>query len=256
MKKRNNIYNIVFIIAIFICIGIAIGTNSNNPILWFSVCLYTGIFVTFLINYKILNNRYGIIIGLILLLTLIVPYKLIYKDGGTKEYTALLYKVIVWHSIDFNEENGYKTGTEVHFIPNNFHSIDYYRTPTPPALSIINEKENEIFCNLGSYSWTKKVDGENKSIVSDSIHPIEMTYRESLNVEKGTEIYLDNVELNIIKVEIYNEKQTALIDFDIIYDNIEKTITIPNIETGTYVLVISTKYEQGNAIYSLKVNIN
>jgi len=72
------------------------------------------------------KKKYLIVFIIIVLLVLLFPIRAVYKDGGTKTYTALLYKIIVWNTIDFNEESGCKTGTEIHLFPNNFHSLDYY----------------------------------------------------------------------------------------------------------------------------------
>lgn len=68
-----------------------------------------------------------IIVTITILVILLFPIRTIYKDGGTKVYSAILYKVIVWNEVNDNYESGYKTGTEFHFFPNNFKSIDYYR---------------------------------------------------------------------------------------------------------------------------------
>lgn len=57
---------------------------------------------------------------------LFFPIRDIYKDGGTRTYTALTYKVIVWnHMLD---SDATKTGVEVHLFPNNFRRLDDYLT--------------------------------------------------------------------------------------------------------------------------------
>ena len=45
----------------------------------------------------------------------------IYNDGGTREYTALTYKIVVWHCLT---ENSTYSKTKVYFFPDNFKSID------------------------------------------------------------------------------------------------------------------------------------
>ena len=45
----------------------------------------------------------------------------IYKDGGTREYTALTYKIVVWNR--FTENSTYSK-TKVYFFPDKFKSID------------------------------------------------------------------------------------------------------------------------------------
>jgi len=70
---------------------------------------------------------------LIVLAVLLFPIKTQFREGGTTFYTAILYRVISWHAIISADEM--KTGTEVHFIPNNFHDYAYYfdRLPLEPA---------------------------------------------------------------------------------------------------------------------------
>ncbi|MBC8569674.1 hypothetical protein [Zongyangia hominis] len=58
------------------------------------------------------------------LLVLLTPLTATYKDGGTRTYTALLYKVIVWRPLEEGEDH--KTGTEVYIFPDNFHDLDFY----------------------------------------------------------------------------------------------------------------------------------
>lgn len=45
----------------------------------------------------------------------------IYNDGGTREYTALTYKIVVWNCLT---ENSTYSKTKVYFFPDNFKSID------------------------------------------------------------------------------------------------------------------------------------
>ena len=67
-----------------------------------------------------------IIIVIIIVVLLLIPFPLQARDGGTRIYNAILYKVVVWHRIDETQPGGYKTGIEVHFIPNNFNDLSEY----------------------------------------------------------------------------------------------------------------------------------
>lgn len=68
----------------------------------------------------------------VILLVLFLPiYKGSYDDGGTKEYGALLYKIVVWNKLqsEMNEDgSGEKTNlyqkTSVYWFPNNSKGID------------------------------------------------------------------------------------------------------------------------------------
>ena len=76
----------------------------------------------------------GIIIGIIVvvLLVLFLPVpKGTYDDGGTRDYCALTYKIVVWNKllVEVNEDGSagefytYRK-TSVFWIPDNFKSID------------------------------------------------------------------------------------------------------------------------------------
>jgi hypothetical protein len=45
----------------------------------------------------------------------------IYKDGGTREFTAVTYKIVMWNVVDPHYEY---THTSVYWLPDNFKSID------------------------------------------------------------------------------------------------------------------------------------
>jgi len=61
---------------------------------------------------------------LLILLILFVPLPSgMYKDGGTKEYSALTYKIVKWHKIDNRYDSGYYTKTSIYWFPDNFKSI-------------------------------------------------------------------------------------------------------------------------------------
>jgi len=61
-----------------------------------------------------------VVAAVILIIILVFPVRNTYKDGGTKTYTSLTYKVIIWNQLDG------KHGIELHIVPQNFHSLDYY----------------------------------------------------------------------------------------------------------------------------------
>lgn len=60
---------------------------------------------------------------LLILLILFVPLPSgMYKDGGTKEYSALTYKIVKWHV--FEDTGRYYINTSFYWFPDNFKSID------------------------------------------------------------------------------------------------------------------------------------
>lgn len=62
-----------------------------------------------------------VIIVLLLVLFLPIPSG-VYKDGGSRSYTSLTYKIVSWHRID--GANRIYDETKVYFFPKNFKSLD------------------------------------------------------------------------------------------------------------------------------------
>lgn len=184
-----------------------------------------------------------ILIIIAILIILLFPIRFRYKDGGTLEYRAILYRIIKWNTIE-----GYKD-TEIHFFPNNFHSIDYYKPLKPYSLNISNNS-SKVILNIGSYSWTEIVDGKEKNIQSDSIHPVDFKYSESLDVIPNQTLIISQ-EAVISRVEIYNDK--TLLNKNAIID--KNTIKVPILEKGTYTFILDIKFDEGEAIYSFKANV-
>lgn len=60
------------------------------------------------------------VIAVLLLLVIPIPTGL-HKDGGTREYTALTYKIVDWNRLT---SDGKYDKTSIFFFPNNFKSID------------------------------------------------------------------------------------------------------------------------------------
>ena len=68
-----------------------------------------------------MRKKVIVIVFIVLAMVLLIPIPTgVLRDGGTKTYTAVLYRIVVWHRIDDSYPGGFKTGTEVQFIPNNF----------------------------------------------------------------------------------------------------------------------------------------
>ena len=62
-----------------------------------------------------------IIVAAVLAAILLLPHKTVYRDGGTRDYRAILYRVVVWNRM--NEEGIYHN-MDVYFFPHNRRSID------------------------------------------------------------------------------------------------------------------------------------
>lgn len=67
-----------------------------------------------------------IIAILAILAVFFTPYVQVYKDGGTRTFTSLTYKVIMWKELPAID-GSHKTGTEIYLFPNNFFELSHYR---------------------------------------------------------------------------------------------------------------------------------
>lgn len=62
-----------------------------------------------------------LIVAVIAILVIPIPTGT-YKDGGTREYTSLTYKIVDWNRL--TDDGSTYSATKVYFFPNNFRSID------------------------------------------------------------------------------------------------------------------------------------
>ena len=70
-----------------------------------------------------MKKRTILLMAAAVLLILFVPIPTgTYKDGGTRTYTALTYKVVKWHRLT-GEDQVYSR-TAVYWFPDNFCSLD------------------------------------------------------------------------------------------------------------------------------------
>ncbi len=76
-------------------------------------------------------GRHGVRRALLSLAVLLaiacIPIPATLKDGGTRTYSALLYRVIVWHRL---AGSGYSTGVEVQLFPHNVGPLQDGPPPT------------------------------------------------------------------------------------------------------------------------------
>ena len=56
-----------------------------------------------------------------------IPVPATLKDGGTRTYSALLYRVVAWHRLG---GSGYSTGVEVQLFPRNVGPLQDGPPPT------------------------------------------------------------------------------------------------------------------------------
>ena len=83
-----------------------------------------------------------IICAIVLALILIIPIPIgPAKDGGTKEYVALTYKVVDWHA--FYDGDKILDKTSVYFFPDNFSSLTELRDRELGELGGNYDKQSE-----------------------------------------------------------------------------------------------------------------
>ena len=208
---------------------------------------------------KFLITMTGIFAGILLLL--FVPIKVQYRDGGTVEYRAISYKYIKWNVL--RNDGTYYEADDLYWFPKNFHSLEYYKPVETPVINVSVDSQ-QITCNVGSFHWSKTIDGESVMTIGDSFtNPVYMTYDDSLiitedNILKFDTTYnISNVKYVEYKEEYSNsENVSENLTFNGLNLNSEdKTVDLKDFETGTY--IISFKINNGNdyADYSFKVEV-
>lgn len=194
-----------------------------------------------------MKKKKVIIIAVLLLIVLVIPVKLHYKDGGTIEYKSLTYKIIKWHRLDDYYDTGYKTGTEIHFFPNNFKPIDYFEEVKPPRFSLIY-KDKIFLSQVLSFQWKN----EYNSVIADSSGPTEIDYKDIINANKNEELYY-GVFLPITSIKLYDEN--GIVDYNVEYSDEDETIKVPDLN-GTYYLEVYYNCPEGYVHYAFKLNIS
>lgn len=193
-----------------------------------------------------------IFIILVILIILVVPVKRNVNDGGTVVYSAAVYKVIKWNRIRNYEEN--KTGTEVHFFPKNLHSLEYYDPPRPEAIAIYNG-DKFVVANIGTYQWSKKVDGETIYVNACSFGPLEMEYSERLKIKEGTNVKTAMLNVSeIIAYKFYSDKE-EIITYSLRYNQETQEINVSELDKGNYVVELLVEDGNNKVRYSFMLEI-
>lgn len=124
------------------------------------------------------------VISIVLLLAILftpIP-KGVYKDGGTREYAALTYKLVDWNRLtadDVYDE------TKIYWFPNNFLSIDDLWAMEEP--NVVNVFVATVLELKGDFVLVEPVDGEWERMSSDKI-TFSMPGLEALGVQVGSDV--------------------------------------------------------------------
>ncbi len=133
-----------------------------------------------------------VMIALLLVLFLPIPQGT-YDDGGTRDYNALTYKIVVWNKImDGIDENGQTVhntyrNTSVFWYPDNQKSIDELW-----QIEKVNAKLDTPQQPTTNTNATKPSDDEIQYDGPVQLHPLYEKYPEYFNLDtmKGLEIYV------------------------------------------------------------------
>lgn len=188
----------------------------------------------------------------IILVVIIFPTRKVTNDGGTVVYSSALYKVIKWNRIRQYEEN--KTGTEVHFFPKNLHSLEYYDPPRPNAIAIYNEN-NYVVANIGTYQWSKQVDGITSYINACGLGPLDMEYKEILKIVQGNNVKTALLNVTEIKTYKYDGDEAKIIDNNLEYNEQTQEINVGELDKGTYIIELLVENGNNKVRYSFKLEI-
>ena len=195
-----------------------------------------------------MKKKVIIICILVVLVILLFPIKLQYKDGGTIEYKAILYKVIKWHRIDNNYDSGYYEGTEIHLFPTNFHDLGYYVSPKPSKLELSHDYQT-IKASTGGYVWCNSY---KRCETVEVLMVGEIDAYPTLEVPKN-----DNINYfyspGIIKyITVYKDSFENKYDFKPIIT--DETISTPN-ENGLYLYQVHVFNDNNSVDYYFALNV-
>ena len=263
--SKKKVFNVIGIISLFIVSFALIKMGIENT---YFILAETKIAIAILLYYLIVfiisKNKTLIIMNVVatgILATLFVPQKLYVNDGGTVEYNAIAYKYIKWNTTR-NDGTPLKHN-ELHWFPNNFHSLEYYK---PVETPIVNASSNnqQIACNKGSCQWSKTVDGQEIHVIADAFtDPIQWIYKDSLIIT-GENILTIDAPYNIrdVKYTEYKEEladsEIGTMNFEFIkldFNNENKTIDLKDFENGTYIIAFTIYNNKDYVDYAFKVKI-
>lgn len=96
------------------------------------------------------KKKIFIFIGAILFLILVFPVRIVYQDGGSVKYKALVYSVTKHHKIAFETEGGYKTGLTIQVLG---HTI--YEKINNPLMEKKEEQKIEKIIKINNILYYK-----------------------------------------------------------------------------------------------------
>ncbi len=145
------------------------------------------------------------VIALLFILT--VPFKTgTYKDGGTKTYTSLTYKVVKWNKLYRAGADKYSK-TKLYLFPNNFKDIDtLWEKEEKNIPEAESEKQDEVidvieFYERGETFTAKVLSVEDKTFLVERIGGGEYLF----TVMDSTKILKNGKEVSVSEIAVGRE---------------------------------------------------
>ena len=145
-----------------------------------------------------------ILVVLLLVAALFVPIpKGPYKDGGTREYAALTYKVVDWNRIS---ADGVYDVTKTYWFPDSLKSIDDLWAEYEEE-KVVHKFVATVLELSGSYVLVEPVEGEDELRSSDQIS-FSMPGLTDLGIEVGSdvEVYYDGLIMETYPAKVNARK--------------------------------------------------
>lgn len=162
-----------------------------------------------------------ILLIIAIIIVLLIPIKTTLDDGGTVVYNSLTYKIINWHEENITYVEGYKTGKNVYFFPNNFKSVQYYsdldsaeRERNFGVANVIDSgeecssKEKELFHTENEFEYYFECHkSQNITVVFNDKSTMELHEALNSGLFKPNELGIYNIQYEVINTSENNNEE-------------------------------------------------
>ena len=194
------------------------------------------------------NQKKIIIVAIILFIIMIIPFSIKrFKDGGSVEYRAILYKYTKIHRLNELSQTGYEDGWDLEIL--GFHIGGKINTNITNEHIISIRLNNKIIeANTGSFCY------ENNTYSSCIDKSDFQKFRYDIIPSNcNDKLYIDNLNGSIKSIELFDYSSKKFIDIEVNFTN--NYIVVPNI-SGPYIFKINAIYEGKNIEYYFMTKIS
>lgn len=200
---------------------------------------------------------------LLIIIVLLFPIRVLYQDGGSYSYNAILYKYFVWNPMPSTPFEVREKKIIFKLFPFNFHSDEYYLELKPnKSFAYIYDDQDEkklkdfLECNIGTYSLVKKVDGEVLTKKETALSAFLQSYDQELDVEGNAIIHLANLSSKIKDLQVFKPNDNKLVTANIsVYNSDLAALKLENVKEGKYIISFKTAWEENEVWYSFQINV-